>query len=157
MNKLPRAVLAVGVAAGAMYGTHEALDRPDREPYAVNEVQLCANAIAKATTLQGFQEHCRSFSDDLTPTAVSPVSEGNRTLTYRIPTQIELLNKELPNAATIDQDVATHNAEYQRNLFLWMLIAGGASGAVVYNNKTLKKIHAPAKLQRKSSAEPTSA
>lgn len=113
MSKIPRAVIATGLGVGAFALVDNLLEPTPHETYAQRSVNECVSALGnKAIEAVELHEACKPYAESYTPTSIDPAegSEG-RSITFRLPDPITLLQNESPNATIIDQNIVTSNAE----------------------------------------------
>lgn len=142
MSKIPRAVVAAGLGVGTYLAVDSYFDPNYQEPYAVKSVNECVSALGnKAIEAAELHEACKPYAESYTPTSLAPIEgDDSRTITFRLPDPIALLQKESPNAAIVDRNIIEANAISQRDVILVAGVAGLAVALVAGNTKTLKRL-----------------
>lgn len=141
MSKLPRLVLAAGLGVGTFLAVDGAIERQPEPTYAVERVNACVGALGdKAVTAVALQMACSSYADNFVPTAVGTNNQVNQTLTFKLPTPVELLKSEGGEAALIDQNIVQSNANARGEELLLSGLAGLAIAFAFGNFKPIKKL-----------------
>ena len=156
MSKLPRVVIAAGLGVGAFLGVDNTIDREPQLTYAVEHVNFCVEAYVEALGNQAISavelnSACTAYANTFVPVKVGAERE-NPTLTFKLPSLVELLEVESGKAALIDENIIESNAKERGVELLVAGLAGLAVAFAVGSRETVKKLdNIPFRRQKKSS------
>lgn len=157
MSKYPRVVLAAGLGVGIFVGVDNLVEREPQSTYAVEQVNSCVAALGdQAIKAADLRSACADYTETFVPSAVGDGDESNRTLTFKLPSPVELLKAEGGEAALIDQNIVQTNAD-SRSQELLLAGAVGLMIAFAFGSfKPVKKLdNLPVQKQKKSPRKPT--
>lgn len=150
MNKIPRVTAGLVLGASAFYGAYEAINQPTHETYAVDQVRDCAKVLGQqAVSATELLKSCDRFSDQFTPTTVTGNADDNRSITYKVPKPVDLLDAKLPEAVVVDQNIVKQNTNTTAAEFVIAGFLGALVGLSVGRSKQLKKYESPKVAARK--------
>lgn len=142
MSKIPRAVVAAGLGVGTFLVVDNLLEPTPQEVYAQQSVNECVSALGdKAISAAALHEACKPYAERYTPSSIDSVGESEgRTITFRLPDPITLLQNESPSATIVDQNIVTGNAENDAAATGVAVLAGLAVAFTVGTRNSVKRL-----------------
>lgn len=117
----------------------------------MEQVNSCVEALGnQAISAVELQSACTAYANTFVPAKVG-AEEDNRTLTFELPSPIELLKAESGEAASIDKNIIESNANERGVELLVAGLAGLTVAFAVGSLKPVKKLdNIPFRRQKKS-------